>query len=138
MHCQYEGQAARHINTVGRDYIITVNSEHKVDVFKRGNPQRIKELDIEYMRFSIVVGSYLFIGTEEKLLYMVDTKSFNIVDKISTQNFIFTISMIDKGTLICGQYQGFIDIIKIQGQNLAKIYQARSFNTNVYKIVQTD
>lgn len=90
------------------------------------------------MRFSIVIGSYLFIGTEEKLLYMVDTKSFNIVDKISTQNFIFTISMIDKGTLICGQYQGFIDIIKIQGQNLAKIYQARSFNTNVYKIVQTD
>ena len=55
MHCQYEGQAARHINTVGRDYIITVNSEHKVDIFKRGNPQRVKELDIEYMRFSLVV-----------------------------------------------------------------------------------
>lgn len=65
------------------------------------------------MRFSLVVGQYLFIGTEEKLLYMVDIKNFNIVDKISTQNFIFTISMIDKSTIICGQYQGFIDIIKI-------------------------
>jgi hypothetical protein len=36
------------------------------------------------MRFSIVVGTYLFIGTEEKLLYMVDAKNFSIVDKIST------------------------------------------------------
>lgn len=54
------------------------------------------------MRFSIVVGSYLFIGTEEKMLYMVDTKSFNIVDKLPTQNFVFTVSVIDKTTLICG------------------------------------
>jgi hypothetical protein len=113
MHCQYEGQAARHINTVGRDYIITVNNEHKVDIFKRGHQQRVKELDIEYMRFSIVVGTYLFIGTEEKLLYLVDTKNFNILDKIATQNFVFTMSMIDKSTLICGQYQGFVDVIKI-------------------------
>lgn len=65
------------------------------------------------MRFSIVVGTYLFIGTEEKLLYMVDAKNFSIVDKISTQNFVFTISIIDKTTLICGQYQGFVDIIKV-------------------------
>ncbi len=75
-----------------------------MDVFKLGTPYRVKELDIEYMRFSIVVGAHLFIGTEEKLLYMVETKNFNIVDKISTQNFVFTISMIDKSTLICGQY----------------------------------
>lgn len=81
-HCQYEGQAARHINTVGRDFIITVNNEHKIDIFKRGNQQRVKELDIEYMRFSLVVGQLLFIGTEEKLLYMVDSRNFNIIDKI--------------------------------------------------------
>lgn len=138
MHCQYEGQAARHINTIGKDFIITVNSEHKVDIFKRGDPRRIKELEIEYMRYSIVSGSHLFIGTEEKLLYMVDTKTFTVIDKIATQNFVFTMSMIDKTTLICGQYQGFVDIIKIEGQNLEKIFQARSFSANVYKIVQTD
>lgn len=102
MHCQYEGQAARHINTIGKDFIITVNSEHKVDIFKRGDPRRIKELEIEYMRYSIVSGSHLFIGTEEKLLYMVDTKTFTVIDKIATQNFVFTMSMIDKTTLICG------------------------------------
>jgi len=62
----------------------------------------MKELDIEYMRFSIVVGGYLFIGTEEKMLYMIDTKTFNIIDKLPTQNFVFTISTIDKTTLICG------------------------------------
>lgn len=62
----------------------------------------MKELDIEYMRFSIVVGGYLFIGTEEKMLYMIDTKTFNIIDKLPTQNFVFTISAIDKTTLICG------------------------------------
>jgi len=74
------------------------------------------------MRFSIVVGGNLFIGTEEKLLYMVDAKTFSIVDKISTQNFVFTVSVIDKTTLICGQYQGFIDVIKVEGKQLAKMY----------------
>lgn len=53
IHCQYTGQAARHINIVSEDYIIAVNSEHKVDVFQRGNPRKLKTLDIEYMRYSL-------------------------------------------------------------------------------------
>jgi hypothetical protein len=55
-----------------------------VDIFRRGEPKRYKELDIEYMRYSLVIDQLLFIGTEEKLLYMVDTSSFKILDKIST------------------------------------------------------
>ena len=40
VHCSYSGQAARHINSVGEDFLITVNAEHKVDVFKRGDPKK--------------------------------------------------------------------------------------------------
>ena len=36
VHCIYNGQAARHINTVGSEFIICVNSDHLVDVFRRG------------------------------------------------------------------------------------------------------
>ena len=36
IHVSYNGQAARHMNAVGEDHILVVNSEHKVDVFKRG------------------------------------------------------------------------------------------------------
>ena len=38
VHCSYVGQAARHMNVVGEDHILVVNSEHKVDVIRRGGP----------------------------------------------------------------------------------------------------
>jgi len=31
----YNGQAARHLNTIGNDILLVSNSENKVDVFKR-------------------------------------------------------------------------------------------------------
>ena len=76
------GQAARHINIVDEDHLLVVNSEHKVDVYKRGDPRKIKTLDIDYMRYSLVVGSLLFIGTEEKMLFMLDALTFDIIDRI--------------------------------------------------------
>lgn len=43
------------MNCVGEDHILVVNSEHKVDVFKRGDSRKVKTLDIEYMRYSLVL-----------------------------------------------------------------------------------
>ena len=90
-----------------------MNSGHKVDIFRRGDPKKLKTLDIEYMRYSLVVGNFLFIGTEEKLLYMIDTNSLEIVDRIETQSYIFSICKIDKTTKCCGQYQGYVDILRV-------------------------
>ena len=96
------GQAARHINAVDEDHIIVVNSEHKVDVYKRGDPKKIKTLDIEYMRYSLVIGSLLFIGTEEKMLYMLDALTFDVIDKMQTQSYIFTLCQMDDDTIMAG------------------------------------
>ena len=63
---------------------MVVNSEHKVDVYKRGDPRKLKTLDIDYMRYSLVIGSLLFIGTEEKMLFMLDALTFDIIDKMQT------------------------------------------------------
>ena len=84
VHCQYVGQAARHMNVVGEDHILVVNGDHKVDVFKRGDNRKIKTLDIEYMRYSLVMHNLLLIGTEEKMLYLVDALTFDILDRIMT------------------------------------------------------
>ena len=62
--------------------MIAVNSEHKVDIFRRGDPKKVKTFDIEYMRYSLVVDNHLFIGTEEKLLYLIDTTTLEVVDRI--------------------------------------------------------
>ena len=43
------------MNLVGEDHVLVVNSEHKVDVFKRGASKKVKTLDIEYMRYSLVL-----------------------------------------------------------------------------------
>lgn len=64
--------------------MITVNNEHKVDVFRRNNPIKIKTLDIDYMRCSLVTESHIYIGTEEKMLFIVDVVNFNIVSSIMT------------------------------------------------------
>lgn len=61
-----------------------VNSEHRIDVFQRGNPNKVKTLDIEYMRCSLVLDRVFFVGTEEKLCYMIDTSTFEVLDKMST------------------------------------------------------
>ena len=84
VHCSYIGQAARHMNVVGEDHILVVNSEHRVDVFKRGDARKVKTLDIEYMRYSLVMHNLLFIGTEEKMLYLVDALTFEILDRLMT------------------------------------------------------
>ena len=91
-----------------------MNSEHKVDVFKRGDARKVKTLDIEYMRYSLVVGDLMFIGTEEKMLYLVDALTFEILDRIMTQSYIFTMCSIDESTIICGEYQGNIDVIRVR------------------------
>ena len=36
------------------------------------------------MRCSLVHDGYVFIGTEEKILYMIETENFNILDKLET------------------------------------------------------
>ena len=48
----------------------------------RGEAKKIKTLDINYMRYSLVVEDLLFIGTEEKMIYMIDTRTFEIVSSI--------------------------------------------------------
>lgn len=101
VHCQYYGHAARHLNAFD-DFILVVNAQHKVDVFKRGQNKRVKTLDIEYMRYSVKLGSRLFIGTEEKLLYLIDAVSFEILDRLQTQSYIFTLAQIDNDTVLCG------------------------------------
>lgn len=79
-----------------------VNPNHKTDVFRRGDPKKFKTLDIEYMRYSLVLDNHLFIGTEEKMLYWVDMDTMEIVDKIETQSYIFSISKINQNTIVCG------------------------------------
>ena len=112
--CSYVGQAARHMNQVGPDHILVVNSEHKVDIFKRGDARKVKALDIEYMRYSLLIDNMLFIGTEEKMLYLVDAVTFEILDRIMTQSYIFTMCELDQSTIICGEYQGGVDVITVR------------------------
>ena len=78
VHGKYDGLAARHIACVGSDFIITTNNNYKVDVFKRGVKEKVKTLEIEYMRSSLSHNNYLFIGTEEKTLYLVNSEDFEI------------------------------------------------------------
>jgi hypothetical protein len=54
------------------------------------------------MRCSLVLNKYLFIGTEEKTLYLIDTETFEISDQIQTQSFVFTIAATNDHTVICG------------------------------------
>ena len=37
VHCKFDGQAARHLNTIGSEYIITANENHAVEIYKRGS-----------------------------------------------------------------------------------------------------
>ena len=139
VHCQYVGQAARHMNVVGEDHILVVNGDHKVDVFKRGDNRKIKTLDIEYMRYSLVMHNLLLIGTEEKMLYLVDALTFDILDRIMTQSYIFTMCKIDDCTVVCGEYQGSVDVIRVRKhEQLVKIQQVKLLTGNVYKIIKTD
>lgn len=139
VYCSYLGQAARHMNQIGEDHILVVNSEHKVDVFKRGDARKVKTLDIEYMRYSLVVEDLLYIGTEEKMLYLVDALTFEILDRIMTQSYIFTMCRLDINTIICGEYQGNVDVIKVhKHEQLLKVSSQKLLHGNIYKIIKTD
>ena len=96
-------------------------------------------LDIETMRFSFVHKDRLFIGTEEKMLYMLDANTYGILAQIATQSYVFTICMIDDNTLLAGQYHGFLDGVKIESNGqFSKMFETRLPAGNLYKIVKTD
>lgn len=81
----------------------------------------------------------LFIGTEEKMLYMLDRVSFEIIDRIQTQSYIFTMCPVSDDTIFCGQYQGYVDVIQIKShQTLVKLRQEKLLTGNIYKIIKTD
>lgn len=126
------------MNLVGQDHIVVGNEEHKVDIFRRGDARKFKTLDIEYMRYSLVVDNYLFIGTEEKMIYLVDASTFQILDRMMTSNYVFTMCRIDGSTICCGEYQGHVDVIRVRNHKLIKVHQARLLTGNVYKIIKTD
>lgn len=127
------------MNTIMDDFIVVVNSDHKVDVFKRGDARKLKTLDIDYMRYSLLVNNLLFIGTEEKMLYLVDALTFEILDRMMTQSFIFTICKVDDCTVACGEYQGFVDVVRVRNSDqLVKVYGSKLLNGNIYKIIKTD
>ena len=71
-------------------------------MYLRGQAKKIKTLDITYMRYSLVVEDLLFIGTEEKMIYMIDTTTFEIIDSVETQQYVFSIAALDETTIICG------------------------------------
>ena len=71
-----------HINEVGNDFYLVVNDNYSVDVYSRSSSKKVKTLDVEYMRYSIVMDGLLFIGTEEKILYMLDLQTFDVIDRI--------------------------------------------------------
>lgn len=99
----------------------------------------MKTFDIEYMRYSLVVDNHLFIGTEEKLLYLIDTQSFEVVDRIQTQSYIFSIAKINKTTIVCGQYQGYVDVLKVsKTRQLVKLSEQKLLTGNIYKIIETE
>lgn len=91
------------------------------------------------MRYSMLCDEYLFIGTEEKLLYLIDAKKMEILDKIETQSYVFSIAKLMRNTVVCGQYQGYIDIVRVtkQGQ-LIKVIEQKLLTGNIYKIISTE
>lgn len=110
------------MNLISDKHILAVNEEHKVDIIERHSTRKVKTLEIEYMRYSLVFKNYLFIGTEEKMLYLIDLKSFEILDRIMTASYIFTICRIDDETVCCGEYQGFVDVLRVENRKqLVKI-----------------
>ena len=50
---------------------------------------------------SLVVGDFLLIGAM-KYIFLLDAKSLEILDKVKTSDWAFSLCMIDESTLICG------------------------------------
>ena len=96
-------------------------------------------LSIEYMRCSHELGDYLFIGTEERMLYMIETNTLNVLEKINTQSYVFTILAIDHQTLVLGEYQGFIEVIRFSKSHiLSRLQSSQVFSSSVYKAINSD
>lgn len=70
---------------------------------------------------------------------MIDLESLEILDRIETQSYIFSICRIDDNTIVCGQYQGFVDVLRVTKKlNLQKISEQKLLTGNIYKIIETE
>ena len=66
------------------------------------NGQKVKTLEIEYMRCSLHHNNHLFIGTEEEMIFMISLPDFTILDRFITQSYVFSIEALDKTRLVVG------------------------------------
>ena len=72
-------------------------------------------------------------------MYLVDALTFEILDRIMTQSYIFTMCCVDESTILCGEYQGNIDVIRVRKhEQLIKINSQKLLQGNIYKMIKTD
>lgn len=90
------------------------------------------------LRSSLTVGSYLFTGHENGTLQRIDLDKMEIEYIVSLHAHIFSMEQLDREHIVCGQMNGWIDVVQIETGDIVCSKQLQHITGNITILKKTD
>lgn len=89
------------------------------------------------LRSALRVGDYIFSGYSNGLLHRMDADTLEVNMEIQLHTHIFCIEQFDKKHIICGQMNGWIDLVRIEDGKICLSKELKHVTGNITTILPT-
>jgi hypothetical protein len=120
--------------------LIVDEPQKKLGILDEGALIKQHELpspDGNSLRSTLVIGDYLFTGFSNGLLLRQDRDSFQTDIEITLHTHIFCIEQLDDDHIICGQMNGWVDVVRISDGEVVCSKELKHITGNVTMIART-
>lgn len=89
------------------------------------------------LRSTLQVRSYIFAGFSNGLLQRLDSETLEVGIEIKLHTHVFCIEQFDEDHIICGQMNGWVDLVRIDDGAIVLSKELRHVTGNITMIVRT-
>jgi len=110
-----------HIQTIGRDFLLVSFLNEVVNVYRQDTKEFLKRLHVGHLFSSLVHDDIVLLGSFASVIILA-SESMEVIAQIPTQNSVFSLCMFDETTFLCGQYDGFMDVVSTVDSQLRTMF----------------
>lgn len=112
----------------------------KIGIIDESGLNKLHELPLpegNALRSTLQVRSFIFAGYSNGLLQRLDSETLEVGAEIKLHSHIFCIELFDDEHIICGQMNGWVDLVRIEDSQVMISKELRHVTGNITMIVRT-
>lgn len=130
-------QGIYHINTVGNEFLIVSFLNEVVNIYRQDTKAFVKRLQTGHLFSSLVFEDIVLLGSFASVIILA-VENCEVIAQIPSQNSVFSLCMFDETTFLCGQYDGYFDIVTTINNQLTTVFQGQLDKIDdIYNIQKT-